>query len=124
MQNSEVFRRGAVVPLDADACSALRRSDVNEATRVRRVQLDDDEHAFNWLCVHGFFEKLNTVSGALLDDFEESEIGAGRVEHALEVVEWFRTNSGAPGDVRCFLLELAETCTEAIRLEMPVFFIL
>ncbi len=42
MQNTELYRRGVVLPLDNDAEEALRSNEVDEATNMRLLEIADE----------------------------------------------------------------------------------
>lgn len=123
MQNSELFRRGAVVPLDLDALLALRAWDVSESTPVT-VALLEAEDDFSWLWTRGFFGRINAVTGATLDDYEEDEIAAEYAGRVLKVVGQFQALRDVPAGIRVFLTVLAAVCAASEHLGMPIFFIL
>ena len=121
MQNSELYRRGMVVPLSQDALGAIRSSTVSESTSVAVASLAT-ESDFEWLWAKGFFAEINDRTGALLETIED-EIG---VEHVVDVRGRYSVQSirGLPASVSTFLGSVADACRGAIDREMPVFFIL
>ena len=123
MQNSELYRRGMVVPLSQDALGAIRSSTVSEGTSVAVASLAT-ESDFEWLWAKGFFAEINDRTGALLDDYEEDEIGVEHVVDVLRVATQFQSIRGLPPSVSTFLGNVADACRGAIDREMPVFFIL
>jgi hypothetical protein len=42
MQNSELYRRGFVLPLDEEAETAMSRNDIDERTRVEKYEFPDE----------------------------------------------------------------------------------
>ena len=90
MQNSELYRRGMVVPLSQDALGAIRSSTVSESTSVAVASLAT-ESDFEWLWAKGFFAEINDRTGALLDDYEEEEIGVEHVVDVLRVATQFQS---------------------------------
>ena len=121
MQNSELYRRGVVVPIDAPALLALRASNVTESTSVVTAELD--EASFGWLWDHGLFARINASTGAMLDDYEEHELEAARVGEVLRVVK-LQSREGASPAVATFLADLTRALETAVTKGMPVFFIL
>ena len=73
MQNSELFRRGVVVPLDDDALGRIRASNVLEHTSVKYAGIADGSD-FEWLWERDFFARINAETGSMLDDYEEDEL--------------------------------------------------
>lgn len=123
MQNSELYRRGAVVPLMTDGLLAIRHSEVSESTQVVAARLDR-EADFEWLWEQNFFGRIGRLTGATLDDYEEDEIGADQADHVLKIVKQFQRRGGMPPAIHAFLADLAMVCATAKRFDMPIFFIL
>lgn len=59
------------VPKDKEATKALER---DEATPEQLIELEFIESEFNELWKVGFFDALNEMTGAMIDDFESAEI--------------------------------------------------
>lgn len=123
MQNSELVRRGVIVPIDAEAVHCVRCNDVSATTGVETAHIDGDGD-FEWLWTQGFFTQINRTTGALLDDYEEDEIAAGLAGQVLFVIEQFRSRRDIPPSVRGFLDDFARVCTAALEQGMPIFIVL
>ena len=122
MQNSELYRRGMVVPLSQDALGAIVAVRFRKAlAAVASLATESD---FEWLWAKGFFAEINDRTGALLDDYEEDEIGVEHVVDVLRVATQFQSIRGSSPSVSTFLGNVADARRGAIDREMPVFFIL
>jgi hypothetical protein len=69
MQNSALFRRGVVLPLNEEAEEGLRYNDVNESTQAEYLEISRD--LFSNLWEIGLFDEINRRCGSLIDDYEE-----------------------------------------------------
>ena len=66
------------------------------------------ESDFEWLWAKGFFAEINDRTGALLDDYEEEEIGVEHVVDVLRVATQFQSIRGLPPSVSTFLGNVAD----------------
>lgn len=78
MQNSELYRRGVVCPLDQIAEEQLRHNDVDLTTRVRVVEIPDNP-TFSALWHLGLFSEINARCGTRIDDYEEEWVEASAI---------------------------------------------
>jgi hypothetical protein len=123
MQNSELFRRGVVVPLDDEALGRIRANDVAGDTRVEYAEIAN-ESDFEWLWARDFFARINAETGSTLDDHEEDELDpstAGAV--ALLALE-FEKQRHAPASIQQFCRKLGDACSVATATGYPMFFVL
>jgi hypothetical protein len=120
--NSELYRRGIVLPLTADAEVAIRSSSADEHTPTRILSLD--EALFYELWSFGLFERINRICGSLIDEHEEAEIRPERVSSVTGVIEEFLLRPEVIGNKRTFLLSLKQLCQLAQSENRSVFFVL
>jgi len=123
VQNSELYRRGVVAPLDDDAFESVRLCDISEKTRVRVADLAKEED-FDWLWHQGFFARINIETGLTLDDYEEDEVPPRSVPTVACIADQLMLQRGIPDSVREFLIQLNSVCSTAIEGGYPIFFIL
>src|SRR5438046_2876188 len=86
MQNSELFRRGIVLPLTAAALADLQENTVAEDSPVECIRIDEgapqSDEEFYHLCEAGVFRTINTACSGLIDDYEEYQLEANQVSVA------------------------------------------
>jgi hypothetical protein len=124
MQNSELFRRGVVLPLDLEAEKLLRVNEVSEEMAVRYVEIPDQSF-FEILWNLGLFQAINARSGSLLDDYEEAFIEASAVNFVLDSIDEVKTKEEAQHiEVRSFLNELSRLAVASQELKRPLLFVL
>lgn len=124
MQNSYVYRRGVVLPLDDDAERALRASDVDDAVRARYLKIDDSG-GFERLWDAGLFEEINARYGVLTGDYEEEFLEPGSMGRLLEAIDTMAAAAPATHpDVAGFLDKLRRLAQEAATLKRPLLFVL
>ncbi|MEO1303249.1 MAG: hypothetical protein AAFV36_08740 [Myxococcota bacterium] len=123
MQLSELYRRSAVVPLDASALNQLRDEAVDESTAVRIAALQSQED-FDWLCDVKFLEKINQATGTLLDDYETDEVPASYAGAIQEIAQELLAHDVAPQGVLRFLRSLIGICQNAKDNQLPIVFVL
>ncbi|MFO0890589.1 MAG: hypothetical protein U0790_15775 [Isosphaeraceae bacterium] len=124
MQNSELYRRGIVLPLDEDAEQAMRSNDVSETTSVRNLSIADTG-AFEALWELGLFREINARCATLLDDYEEEMVEAASADGIIAAVDAVARAAAAedPGMAR-FLDGLRDLARQASRSSRPLLFVL
>lgn len=124
MQNSELYRRGIVIPLDVEAELSLRNNDVTECTNVRVLQIPDDG-IFEKLWRIGLFQEINSRCSTLLDDYEEGWIEAKLAQGIVVAIETVvQTQAPLPPAASTFLVDAHRVITEAVAQSRPVLFVL
>ena len=121
MQNSELYRRGVVVPLDEKAEQSLRVNDVDESANVRYLSVDD--RMFEMLREVGLFQEINSRCDSLLDDYEEEWIEATRVTEILVAIDSIADKAAQQPMIVAFLEEIRLLVKEAATLSRPVLFV-
>ena len=123
MQNSEIYRRGFVVPLSEEAEQALMTNDVAHDTAVEFYELPDQE-TFEELYSIGFFNTINSNFDILLDDYEEDMVEETQVGILKELVEKFKDFPGISLQASNVVDGLVKLCNVALKHKRPIFFIL
>lgn len=123
MQNSELYRRGFVVPLNKVAEEALSDNAVEESTAVQFYELPNEE-VFEGLWEKGLFESINGVLGTMIDDYEEEKVEAQSLPSLRKIVKKFEESAKMDFLERKAVSELLRLCDIAIESNRPVFFIL
>jgi hypothetical protein len=124
MQNSELYRRGIVIPLDVEAELSLRNNDITECTNVCVLQIPDDG-VFEELWSIGLFREINSRCSALLDDYEEDWIEAELAQGIVAAIETVvQTQTPLPPAVSRFLVDARRVIVEAVAQSRPVLFVL
>ncbi|MCG8417152.1 MAG: hypothetical protein MJE77_04310 [Proteobacteria bacterium] len=123
MQISEKFRRGVVMPLDETSAKALEAEDVNDATRVRFIEIASQDE-FELLWQTGVFAAINEQTGSLIDDYEEEVIPAEMVSRVHAVALSFAKNCTGGATAVRFFTALADACDVALRAAKPIYFVL
>jgi len=121
--NSELYRRGIVLPLSAEACDAIRANSADENTPARTLNLSNDilfYDLWNW----GILNQINAVCGSLIDEHEEDELPFEKLADVLGVIDEFLLKREAIGDRRTFLLALRQLCLAAQSSRTSLFFVL
>jgi hypothetical protein len=122
MQNSELYRRGIVCPLDEVAEERLRRNDVDSATHVRLLAIPDNL-MFTALCQLKLFDQINARCGTLIDDYEEEWVEASGVAAVVAAVDAV-ADAASDSRVAALLLALRSLAHEAEASSRPLLFIL
>ena len=73
LQNSELYRRGIVMPMTQLACNSLLANDVDEDTEVRWLEIQG-QRAFDDYWSSGVFQRINASAGTIIDDYEEEVV--------------------------------------------------
>jgi hypothetical protein len=122
MQISEKYRRGIVVPLDANSARAMADENVDESIRVHFVEIPNQDD-FDTIWKTGIFEAINEKIGSMLDDYEEESISAEMIPSLREIVSIYekKLSSDASG---WFFSELLKVCDVAQNSGMPIYFVL
>jgi hypothetical protein len=124
MQNSELFRRGIVVPLDRDAENSLRVNDVSRSTRVRYLGIANDQ-LFETLWKVGLFQAINAQCRSTLDDYEEGLIEPSSASGILTALELVASKPAAQQpEVARFLADARGLVNEAAMSLRPILFVL
>lgn len=124
MQNSELFRRGVVLPLDSEAEERLRVNDVNESVAVQYLEIPDQPF-FETLWALGLFQNINAKSGSMIDDYEEEFIEAAAITHVLQAVDEVRARAESPSiETLSFLNQLSSLAQESKKIKRPILFVL
>jgi hypothetical protein len=124
MQNSELFRRGVVVPLDDRAEESLRCNNVNTTTQVQYLPITNDS-LFEGLWKSGLFHEIYKRCGTLIDDYEEAFVETSGMPGLTAAVEAVAEKEyGTQPDVYSFLVALHKLTTHASGIERPVLFVL
>jgi len=89
MQNSELYRRGFVVPLDHEALGAMLGNCVDGGVNVSFFEISN-EIVFEGVWRSGFFAEINKQLGLMIDDYEEEWIEYEKLQDALKVVHKFK----------------------------------
>jgi hypothetical protein len=92
MQNSELYRRGFVVPLNKEAELALINDDVNEQTDVDFFEIPGDQ-VFESLWTKGLFRKINEELDLMIGDYEEEIVDNFKISKLNEVLMEFRAKT-------------------------------
>ena len=123
MQNSEIYRRGFVVPLNEEAERALLANDVTYGTVVDFYELPNDR-VFESLWAIGFFDEINAQLGAMLDDYEEGEIKNAQIRALREIAIRFKDTCRVYSPEKEAITELIRLCDAALKCGRSVFFVL
>lgn len=124
MQNSEIFRRGVVLPLNLEAEERLRINDAMETTPVRYLEIED-QVAFDLLWKTGIFQQINGQTKALIDDYEEGFVEACEMSDVLDAIRRTRdANKAGHIVVVRFLDSLSSLASEAAVSGRPLLFVL
>jgi hypothetical protein len=123
MQNSSLFRRGIVVPLDEDAEESLRCGNVTKEIKVRYLRIPDI--LFDVLVIHGFFKEINRRCKSLLDDYEDEIVESSSAGEILTAIGSMAANGISPqSDLNKFLNNARNLVKEARDLSRPILFVL
>ena len=124
MQNSALFRRGVVLPLDSEAENLLRVNDVNESAAVRYLEIPD-QSSFETLWALGLFQAINAKAGSMIDDYEEEFIETASIGHVLQAVNDVRSRAEPLNpETQSFLAQLSDLVQESEKLKLPILFVL
>jgi len=123
MQNSEVYRRGFVVPLSEEAEQALMINDVAYDTAVEFCEIPNQE-TFEELHFIGVFNVINSNLNVSLDDYEEDIVEEAQVSLLKELVERLKDFPGISLQASGAVDGLIRLCNVALKHKSPVFFIL
>ena len=124
MQNAELFRRGIVLPDNAEAEDGLRNNNVDESTSVQYLKIPD-ESFFEALWELQLFQEINARTGSLIDDYEEEFIDPPVIGRILNVVKEVRLKEGAQlPEIQSFLSNLSDLASKAAELQRGLLFVL
>ncbi len=123
MQNSELYRRGFVVPLNKDAELALVNNHVNEQTEVEFFEIPNDR-IFENLWVKGLFKKINEDPGLMIDDYAEDVVDNSKINRLNEVVKTFRHQTKLDFEEAAVISALERLLDIARKMKSPIFFIM
>ena len=123
MQNSEIYRRGFVVPLSEDADTAIRNNDVEEDTPVDFYEIPDGE-VFESLWGKGLFEKINSELGTMIDDYEETEIEFTQIPRISKTITEFKKTVEIDRKDSEVVSQLQRLCQVALNRSASLYFIL
>lgn len=123
MQNSELYRRGFVVPLNKEAELLLRNNNVSEETNVDFFEIPTEE-SFENLWEKGLFERINNSLGTMIDDYEEEIIENDKLDILIETVEEFINSQKTKIIEANVISELIRLCNVALKNRVPIFIIL
>jgi hypothetical protein len=104
MQNSQLYRRGIVCPLDQIAEEQLRSNEVDSTSHVRFVEIPD-EQTFVTLWRLGLFSQINSRCGTSIDDYGEEWVEASALADLMTVIDSVFASVGDSA-VACLLTEL------------------
>ena len=124
MQNTELYRRGVVLPLDNDAEEALRSNEVDEATNVRLLEIAD-EVQFEALWRLGLFKEINARCATMIDDYEQEIVEAASVERILAAIDAVARDAVIKHpEMAEFLEDLRDLARQAALSSRPLLFVL
>ena len=123
MQNSELFRRGVVLPLNEEAEELLKINEVEETTSVRYLDIED-EKGFENLWAVGIFQKINERVNGMIDDYEEHFVEASKMSGVMAAIDDVRGANKLSNDVESFMGSLVSMASEASSIERPLLFVL
>jgi hypothetical protein len=123
MQNSELYRRSFVLPLDEAAEIALFNNNGNEKTIVEKYEFPD-EITFENLWNSGLFSKINLELGTFIDDYCDEIIPAKSLPILAKIVSEFRNGRNIEVGENTAIKALAFLCDLGIDLNRSLFFVL
>ena len=123
MQNSEMYRRGFIVPLNEKAERAIRSNNVDNTTAVDSYELPNDE-VFESLWEKKLFKLINEELGTMIDDYEEERIDKEDISSLKKAVISFENTNNFEFLEREVIAELKRLCDVAIKNNSSFFFIL
>jgi len=123
MNNTELFRRGVVVPLNSDVEKSLFNNDVSEGILVKQYIYPDDT-AFYSLYNYDFFDYINNEIGTMLDDYEEEVVNANNLPLLIGAINDFLKSKHIDGETIGFVKRILEICYYANDNHRPIFFFL
>jgi hypothetical protein len=124
MQNSELFRRGVVLPHTSAAEASLRANDVDATTPVEFLAIPDQQF-FEVLWELQVFHDINVRTGSLIDDYEECFIEQDALNKVVSTIDLIRTKSDAQtSNVASFLTTLSILAEKGRELGRPLLFVL
>jgi len=122
MQNSELFRRGIVLPRSEFAKIALLSNNVDDSTEVVSVEIEHDA-LFYEIWDIGVFQEINRRTGLNIDDYEEEVIPPNLLPQTLQAISIAVLTTSVGSPTREFLVRAEEVCREGIRISMPLYFV-
>lgn len=122
MFTSELYRRSIVLPLSEGALKRIRDDDVIQGLDVERIKLDDDD-LFYRIWDAGVFRRFNQICGALVDEYEQEEVGRN-LNKAGKVIRSEFASLDLDSDVVDFINSLSALCERAHKLKLPLVFVL
>jgi hypothetical protein len=123
MQNSALFRRGVVMPLDQSAEEQLRNDNVSEATQVEWIEIGS-QSLFDALWNLGLFQDINHRVDSLIDDYEQEVVESDHVGEIGSAVKAALSKKRLTSELRSFLASLSALAERAKVNRRPVFFVL
>ncbi len=123
VQNTELYRRGFVVPLTNKAELALRNGDVDEQTEVEFVGIPD-ELVFYGLWEKGLFSSINLSLGVMIDDYEEAIVDNSKLGELKEVIRVFKKRARLYSEEALVVDALERLVEIALVKERVIFFIM
>jgi hypothetical protein len=123
MQNSELYRRGFVVPLNKEAELALINNNVNEQTDVDFFEIPSDQ-VFESLWTKGFFKKINEDLDLMIDDYEEEIVENFKINKLNEMLKEFKDKTRLDSEETTVIVALERLLSVAMLKKSSVFFIM
>lgn len=124
MQNSELFRRGVVLPLNSEAENRLRINDIDESVAVRYLEIPD-QSSFENLWALGLFQAINAKAGSMLGDYEEEFIEPSAASNIHQAVIEVQSKAELLNlENQSFLVQLSDIVQESEKLKLPILFVL
>ena len=120
MQPSELWRRGVVMALTAEAAEQITAWNVDESTHVQYLPIADEE-LFNELWRMGLFTGINRACGSVIDDYESEWLQPEQLPAAGRVVGEF-LRQRPDGKVGEFLRGLSALISRATEARLPLYF--
>jgi hypothetical protein len=124
MQNTELYRRGVVLPLSSDAEKLLLQNDIEMDTPVDYLEIPDQAF-FELLWELGLFQEINSRVGSMIDDYEQEFIAAESLRLVRDAVEAISMQRAMMrGDIHEFLSKLKILTEKGIALKRSMLFVL
>jgi hypothetical protein len=120
MQPSELWRRGVVMALTAEAAEQIDAGNVDESTPVQFLPIPG-EALFGELWGSGLFAAINRACGSLIDDYESEWLQPEQLPAAGRVVDALHRKR-PDGEVGEFLRGLSALIGRAIEGRMRLYF--
>ncbi|QVL33511.1 hypothetical protein KIH39_06265 [Telmatocola sphagniphila] len=124
MNNTALFRRGVVLPLNDQAEENLRCNHIDKSAEVRYLPIQSEE-LFNDLCSQGLFHEINRRCGSFITDKESELVEAALIPSLLVSVDFILQKGIVEEEnVSNFLKDLRYLTTQAYDLNRPLIFVL